>query len=846
MSSSNLLRARQAFKNVLHNKQDVLATFEGVMGDGNGNVQVTEAGRENYAYVRINDVVHQVFNTRMPLQEGLRVTVGFDPTQSELMQVLGTRTATPFGDTGRVVTFFAPSNYYNWYGTDPIWIDKRQWLPRRVSLIATDDPAYDPFSVRIYPDMFWTSTDWTAVVEEIFDLESYKPSTAGKACYVLVTLDTTGDVILTKGTEVDTGSITIAYIPDPPVGSSDVLAAVCLYHEQTALQETIDASDIIDLRFTYFTGSGAPGGSGAGATGPTGPTGPAGGPTGPTGPSGAGYTGATGPTGPGTTGPTGPTGPAGAGTTGPTGPTGPSSTGPTGPTGPSGPSGVGATGPTGPGGGATGPTGPTGPGGTGPTGPTGPAGVAPAALFVDGAAWTTPNTTELAIFEFEIPANTMGNYSNLCLHLLGSFLNSSGTSTYTAVIRIYLGGTLLYADTSAAFASSSVKRAFELYLTLATQGSTTSEIIGGNMFCGGVNAASTGFGDMATATILFNTPFMGVAATKDMTAAQILKVTIQVSNSAMSFTFNSSVLFSPGGVGPVGATGAGTTGPTGPTGPSGSGGTGPTGPTGPAGTGATGPTGPSGAGTTGPTGPTGPAGSPGGATGPTGPGGTGATGPTGPAGAGSTGPTGPTGPAGGGGGGGLFEPESPYQGTVPALTSFTWDNQDSATAEDADEGGIMMSHGMDAANEVYLLYKSLTYTSRFRVTIAIIPTLFTLYNRCGLALRESSSGKILGCNLMVYNNQLRVCAHKWNTSTNWNSSYVERDVPYCPRWLQIERTEYFLFWRFSHDGTYFQEFHGIDYNDFLVPDQVGFFVENENNSRDVAMWVRSFLEEDTT
>jgi hypothetical protein len=297
--NQKLNQARQKFHQVIGKKQDVLATFEGVMGDGNGNVQVQTVGRKNYSYVRINDVVHEVLNTRIPQQEGLRVVVGFDAAQAETMQVLSTRTANPFGTTDRDVNYFAPASYYEWTGAQPIWIYKRAWLPRRISVMDPDEAGYDGLTVRMYPDQFRTATSWLELDETLIDLDDYLPTTASKSNFVLITLDTSGAVVITQGSEVDTATIDFEVdTPAPPVDTSDVLAAIKLYHEQTAIQDEVGASDIWDLRLTFF---GASGGGSAGATGPTGPQGP-------TGSSGAGGDGATG-----ATGPQGETGPAGSG-----------------------------------------------------------------------------------------------------------------------------------------------------------------------------------------------------------------------------------------------------------------------------------------------------------------------------------------------------------------------------------------------------------------------------------------------------------------------------------------------------------------------------------------------------
>jgi hypothetical protein len=250
---SKLTRARQAFNKFKQQKQDVMPAFEGVMGDGDGNVQVPGAGNENISYVRIGGAIQEVFNTRALLREGLRVLVGYDPSQPNLMQVLGTSSSAPLGTlTGESATLYAPATYYEWGGTDPIWIVKRLWLPRRISCLDSTDPAYTGLTVRLYPDMFWDGSAWMVLSSADIDLSDYLPTTVGKSAYTLITVDTSGAIVCTMGAEVDTAALDASDIPAVPDDTADALAAVALYYGQTEIQEAAGASDIVDLRCTYF------------------------------------------------------------------------------------------------------------------------------------------------------------------------------------------------------------------------------------------------------------------------------------------------------------------------------------------------------------------------------------------------------------------------------------------------------------------------------------------------------------------------------------------------------------------------------------------------------------------
>jgi hypothetical protein len=247
---SNKDQARWKLQKTFAQKQNLIYARPGILGDGEGNVTVT--GRASYVYVRVADVTTQVFNVRVPPTNDLQVLVGYDPMQPYLPQVLSTRTSEPGQNAG--VTGYAPASHYEWMGDDPVFIDKRLWLPRRIS-------CYLGMAVKLYPDMFWTGTAYIALAETIIDLSSpvdYRATTSGKMTLVLITIDTTGTIVLTASGEVDIATATTADIPVPPPGTSDVLACVRCYYGQTAVQEAITNTDILDLRLTYFgTGGGA-------------------------------------------------------------------------------------------------------------------------------------------------------------------------------------------------------------------------------------------------------------------------------------------------------------------------------------------------------------------------------------------------------------------------------------------------------------------------------------------------------------------------------------------------------------------------------------------------------------
>jgi hypothetical protein len=227
-------------------KQDLIGGWPGQMGDGYGTVNVSS--REHYVYVRVASQIQEVFNNRVPAENDLLVTVGFDPAQPNLYQVLSTRTSTPGGLTGGAITGYAPAIRYQWMATgggqDPLFVEKRQYLPLRIG-------PYSGMTIQVYRDFIWTGSAFAAISTQTVDLTTYVPTTADKAALVLITIDNTGTLVETKGSEVDIADLASSDLPAVPAGTREVLGAVRVYYGQTAIQEARTNTDIVDLRNTW-------------------------------------------------------------------------------------------------------------------------------------------------------------------------------------------------------------------------------------------------------------------------------------------------------------------------------------------------------------------------------------------------------------------------------------------------------------------------------------------------------------------------------------------------------------------------------------------------------------------
>lgn len=245
---------RRVLKTRLDNKQDKILAKPGIMGDGTGLLDVS--GLDHYVYVRTSAGCEEVFNNRVPPENDLLVMVGYDPAQPDLYQVLSTRSAFPGGVTGGAVAGYAPAIRYQWMadggGQDPLWIDLRQFLPLRVGV-------YLNMSVHIYRGVVKSGTAWIDVNSQTKNLTAHIPSTSGNAAYVLITIDTSGAVVATKGIETTIELLSLTDIPSIPANTLVELAAVRVYAGQTSVQEARSNTDIKDLRLPYYL-SGALGG----------------------------------------------------------------------------------------------------------------------------------------------------------------------------------------------------------------------------------------------------------------------------------------------------------------------------------------------------------------------------------------------------------------------------------------------------------------------------------------------------------------------------------------------------------------------------------------------------------
>ncbi|MHB8191825.1 MAG: hypothetical protein ACYDGL_00930 [Bellilinea sp.] len=245
---------RRAFERRLDKKQDALPAMPGILGDPAGQVGTPIP---NVVYVQVAQTVTTAICTTVPHIAGLPVWVGYAPHMPDKLQVISQRIIGGAGteETQAGVTRHAASHEWDGVGaiggTDVVKVHLQQFMPLRVF-------PYTGLTVAVYPGMAFGASGWMTVadtnvfgmpVPKTLDLQFDSPTTADKSRYILITIDTSGALVKTLGTEVDSTALTLSDIPATPAGTLLLLAAVRLYFGQTDLVENRNGTDIVDLRW---------------------------------------------------------------------------------------------------------------------------------------------------------------------------------------------------------------------------------------------------------------------------------------------------------------------------------------------------------------------------------------------------------------------------------------------------------------------------------------------------------------------------------------------------------------------------------------------------------------------
>lgn len=238
-------RAQDLFKKILRMKADKGRILAGITGDFGGHVTT---GRANYIYVRTGGAVLSVYNDLVPTIPNIGVYIEETEPGNRQWRVSGTRsTAANEESAGTQLHHLSHEWMTSGAGNDVVYSHIRQFLWLRVGSMGG-------LTINIYPG----TVTLGGVAVEInpgssgYDMTAHKPSTSGKARWVLVCISKAGTVTFVDGSEVDISALASAAVPSGPSGCIR-LAAIRMYYGQTEIMEARIASmnDIWDLRFSF-------------------------------------------------------------------------------------------------------------------------------------------------------------------------------------------------------------------------------------------------------------------------------------------------------------------------------------------------------------------------------------------------------------------------------------------------------------------------------------------------------------------------------------------------------------------------------------------------------------------
>lgn len=253
MTPKTLTQLSKELRGRFASKQDELVRIPAVMGDGQGNLHPPYS--ERFVYCLIGSTVTAVYNDSVPPALGTKVWVGGTAENKTFYKVISTR-AGAISDMsannggGAVFGGFAPAKRYEWNapegGQDPLHVHVRA-----MSMLKLGASTTGGMLVNLYRGYVWTGAAYKHIARQDIDLTSYIPATAGKAALVLVTINTSGAVVLTDGADVDIDALALTDLPAIPSNTAFVCGAIRVYNGQTEVQEGRVNTDYVDLRFSY-------------------------------------------------------------------------------------------------------------------------------------------------------------------------------------------------------------------------------------------------------------------------------------------------------------------------------------------------------------------------------------------------------------------------------------------------------------------------------------------------------------------------------------------------------------------------------------------------------------------
>lgn len=179
----------------------------------------------------------------------------------------------------------------------------------------------------------------------------------------------------------------------------------------------------------------------------------------------------------------------------------------------------------------------------------------------------------------------------------------------------------------------------------------------------------------------------------------------------------------------------------------------------------------------------------------------------------------------------------------PENQTWTWENQGSATV-DTSRGGVYLVAPASATYSTRIRKKAIP-SAPYTITCCLMPNLYReSEHSCGLLLRESSSGKMVGISLWAPNTMY---SEQWNSSTSWgigNATLSSFEVASFgrPVWLRWQDDNTNRKSYYSMDGRTFHQMYSTGRTSFITPDEVAVYANSANANHSAAVWILDYVE----
>lgn len=255
MIEAREIAIKKTIKSQQDKKRDARQVFYGLLGDGQGVVRGRKPGHVKVRLPELRNVDIEVWNSRVPIADGLPVTVGYTDENPDLLQVLGINLTPSIvdGEGAEEASAIGLLHHHTheWRGelggNDVVIVQLRQFAPLRPTITGG-------FGFVVERGLCPTDTSWVAIERTYFDLGSDHPELienipTGRGYYLLVFVNRDGEIELKQGRIKPIEILSYRDIPFPPPFGGYAICALRLYAGQTALVDSETQTDLVDLRF---------------------------------------------------------------------------------------------------------------------------------------------------------------------------------------------------------------------------------------------------------------------------------------------------------------------------------------------------------------------------------------------------------------------------------------------------------------------------------------------------------------------------------------------------------------------------------------------------------------------